>query len=277
MTTEIPISTSFDASGSSCGSVSPAFEEAGEFLADYTAWLWGSGSTCIRIEKNVGRMAKALGVTTQITLLPRHIELAVGAERNPCRAVIVRKTAACGISFDINARLSRLSWELADGKIDFHTAISRFNRIKTTAPTNRWQVLILASLANAAFCRLFGGDAAAMWVVFFATMAGFLLKQLMLASHRDVRFTFFCCAFVSATICVDARLFGWSATPDIAIATSVLYLIPGVPYLNSASDLIDRHYICAVGRFADACVLTACLSAGLAAALLLLGVTPLFN
>ena len=265
--------------GATCASPisSIAIEERDEFLADYTAWLWGSGSTCIRIEKNVGRMATALGVTAQITLLPRHIELAIGAEGNPCRAVIVRKTASCGISFDLNARLSRLSWELADGKVDFNTARARFNRIKTTSPTNRWEVLMLASLANAAFCRLFGGDAAAMWVVFFATMAGFLLKQLMLAAHRDVRLTVFCCAFVSATICVGARLFGWSSTPDIAIATSILYLIPGVPYLNSASDLIDRHYLCAVGRFADACVLTVCLSAGLAAALLLLGVNPLVN
>ncbi len=246
-------------------------DEVGEFLAEYTAWLWGSGSTAIRIEKNVGRMAKTFGCEMDVALLPRHIELAIGASLTGERTVIIRKMAACGISFDINTRLSRLSWEIADGKIGFEEASRRFERIKEVSPTNRWEVLMLASLANASFCRLFGGDLAAMCVVFAATCAGFYLKQIMLGNRADVRLTFFCCAFFSAAISVGAELFRWGGTPEIAIATSVLYLIPGVPYINAASDLIDRHYLCAFGRFCDACVLTACLSAGLASALLLLG------
>lgn len=250
----------------------PSERQIGEFLADYTAWLWGCASTCIRIEKNVSRMAKAFGVEAEVTLMPRHIQLALGDETSPCRMVIVRKTMKCGISFDINTRLSRLSWEVADGRIGFAGACARFEQIKQTRPTNPWEVLVLTSLANASFCRLFGGDATAMWVVFLATFAGFFLKQQMLRHHRDVRFTFFCCAFFSASICVGAQLFGWGSTPDIAIATGVLYLIPGVPYLNSASDLIDGRYLCAFGRFCDACVLTACLSAGLSAALVLFGI-----
>ena len=55
------------------------------------------------------------------------------------------------------------------------------------------------------------------------------------------------------------------------MATSVLYLIPGVPYINSASDLIDGHYLCSFSRFVDACVLTACLSIGLCAAIAIFG------
>ena len=228
-----------------------AVPEAGEFLAEYTAWLWGCGATAIRIEKNVWRMAEAFGLE---------------------RTVVIRKMAACGISFDINTRLSRLSWEVADRKIGFHEACRRFDLIKETKPTAWWETLLLASLANASFCRLFGGDAVAMAVVFTATLAGFYLKQIMLRNHADVRVTFFCCAFFSAAISVGAEIFKWGDTPDIAIATSVLYLIPGVPYINAASDLIDRHYLCAFGRFCDACVLTAALSAGLATALLLLGI-----
>lgn len=257
-----------------CGAAaeSAGMRDAGDFLADYTSWLWGCGATCIRIEKNVARMAGAFGMQAEVTLMPRHIQVAVGDAHTPCRMVVVRKTARCGISFDINTRLSALSWEVADGKLDFQGAVARFSRIRCTRPTNRWEVLVLTSLANASFCRLFGGDAAAMWVVFLATLAGFFLKQQMLGHHRDVRFTFFCCAFFSASICVGARLFGWGGTPDIAIATGVLYLIPGVPYLNSASDLIDGRYLCAFGRFCDACVLTACLSAGLAAALVIFGI-----
>ena len=36
--------------------------------------------------------------------------------------------------------------------------------------------LILISLANAAFCRLFGGDAGSVVCIFFATLVGYTLK-----------------------------------------------------------------------------------------------------
>ena len=34
------------------------------------------------------------------------------------------------------------------------------------------------------------------------------------------------------------------STPDIAIATSILYLVPGIPFLNGFSDMIAGHYTC---------------------------------
>ncbi len=66
-------------------------------------------------------------------------------------------------------------------------------------------------------------------------------------------------------------MFGWGTTPEIALGTSVLYLIPGVPYINAISDIIGRHYLCALSRFMDACVLTCCLSAGLCIGMFILG------
>lgn len=241
-----------------------------EFLTEYTAWLWGCGATCIRIEKNLARMSKAFGIEANVTVMPRHVELYASAEDTGA-SVVIRPAAKCGINFTINTRLSRLSWEVADGKINYDEAVGKFREIIAAPPTDKNEVLILASLANAAFCRLFGGDFMAIVVVFIATLAGFKLKQIMLANKRDVRLAFLCCAFFSASICAGAHIFHWGATPEIALGTSVLYLIPGVPYINSVSDLIACHYLCAFSRFVDALVLTACLSIGLCAGMFLLG------
>lgn len=93
----------------------------------------------------------------------------------------------------------------------------------------------------------------------------------MMADRRDIRLVFLCCAFFSAAICAGAHIFEWGSTPEIALGTSVLYLIPGVPYINSVSDLLACHYLCAFSRFVDALVLTACLSVGLCAGMYLLG------
>lgn len=246
--------------------------EIAAFLADYASLLSGCGATCIRTEKNTRRLAEAFGVEFDIAIMPAHVYVAVwrDGDRADSRTAM-RRTADRGINFNINARLSRLSWEVADNHIDFATAVDRFESIGKTRPTGRREVLLLTSLANASFCRLFGGDLMSMLIVFLSTLAGYRLKQIMLEDKRDVRLTFVCASFFSAALSAGGHIFDLGATPEIAVSTSVLYLIPGVPYINAVSDMIYRHYLCAFSRFLDAAILTACLSVGLCAGLLMLG------
>lgn len=147
-------------------------------------------------------------------------------------------------------------------------------RIVTTPRTSRMLVLVLASAANASFCRLFGGDVVAMAIVFIATMAGMRLKQILCDAKCDVRVAVLCAAFFSSSLSACDHIFGLGGTPQIAVATSVLYLIPGVPYINAVSDVIDRHYLSAISRLTDAVVLTLCLSLGLCLSVFLLGLEP---
>lgn len=241
------------------------------FLAEYAALLLGCGSTCIRIEKNTKRIAEAFGVNLDIFIMPAHVSVSVWSSDRKGAVMAQRKTASCGISFDLNTRLSQLSWEIADYNLDLPTAVAHFESIKATKPTGKWEVLILTSLANSAFCRLFGGDWFAMLIVLVSTLAGYRLKQIMLEDGCDIRLTFLCASFFSASISAGGHIFNIGTTPELAIGTSVLYLIPGVPYINSVSDMIYRHYLCAFSRFLDAAVLTACLSAGLCVGMLILG------
>lgn len=243
----------------------------GAFLAEYAAWLIGCGATCIRVDKNCRRMAASWGLGVDLTVMPAHINVSVWGADPVDAVVVVRRAVACGISFNINAKLSRLSWEVADDGLGFDETRARFDDIVKTRPTDAREVLLLASLANASFCRLFGGDLAAMIIVFVSTLAGYRLKQVMLRAGRDVRITFLCASFFSASLSAAGYVFGLGATPDIAVGTSVLYLIPGVPYINSVSDMLDRHYLSAFSRLIDALVLTVCLSVGLCAGLLILG------
>ena len=241
------------------------------FLAEYAALLLGCGSTCIRIEKNTKRIAEAFEVNLDIFIMPAHVSVSVWSSDRKGAVMAQRKTASCGISFDLNTRLSQLSWEIADHNLDFPTAVAHFESIKATKPTGKWEVLILTSLANSAFCRLFGGDWFAMLIVLVSTLAGYRLKQILLEDGCDIRLTFLCASFFSASISAGGHIFNIGTTPELAIGTSVLYLIPGVPYINSVSDMIYRHYLCAFSRFLDAAVLTACLSAGLCVGMLILG------
>ncbi|MDD4514180.1 threonine/serine exporter family protein [Massilibacteroides sp.] len=240
------------------------------FLSDYAARLLGCGATCIRIEKNVRRMSKAFSMDVEMTIMPSHIHLSVWDKAHTESFTNIKRIHKGGISFNINTLLSKLSWEVADGKVNFQDALRLFKKITDTPPSNQRLVLFLASLANAAFCRLFGGDPIAMLIVFIATLVGYRVKQIMLEDGADVRFVFLCAAFFSSVIAASGHLFGLGETPEIALGASVLYLIPGIPYINSVSDMLDGHYICSFSRFMDAAILTACLSIGMCGGLLLM-------
>ncbi|MDE6158474.1 MAG: threonine/serine exporter family protein [Muribaculaceae bacterium] len=253
-----------------CDTALPDARRICTFLSEYTASLAGCGATCIRIEKNVERIAAAYGMSVEIAVMPRHIHLSVWSD---CRSEVVTAISspkAMPVSFSVNTGLSRLSWDIADGRTSFDEACARLDAIAASDSQNKWFVLLAVSLANASFCRLFGGDPQAMAVVGVATAAGYWLKGEMLGRHFDLRLTVFVCAFVSAVVSAAAMLFSLGNTPLTAIGTSVLYLVPGIPFLNSFSDLVYRHYICSVSRFIDAAVTTCCLSAGLCAAMLLM-------
>lgn len=259
------------------GVMVPSASDVASFLAEYAAALLGCGATCTRIEMNVGRIGAAYGYDADVTMLPSHVEVAVTpaggmSPATRCGDVAVRRIRGGAIRFSVNASLSRLSWDIADNGISLDDAWRRFGAIVSRPAMSPRAVLLLTSCANASFCRLFGGDAAAVAVVFVATLIGFRIRQLMLSAGCDVRLTFTVAAFVSATLSAADSIFGLGSTPQVAVATSVLYLVPGVPYINVVSDLTGHHYLCAYSRLVDAVILTVCLSLGLSAGIGILGI-----
>lgn len=235
------------------------------FLGAYASAMLGSGATCTRIEKNSARIAARSGLRAELFIMPRHVHVCVRRPGSEHVAEELVPIAPGGVNFNINARLSRLSWDYADSGMTLPQA-SRLMHSLLHCPgvANRW-LAPLVGLAGASFCRIFGGDAVAMAIVFFATALGVALKQLLLRRHWDTRVVFILCAFVSSLIGAADSLLGLGATPAVTVGTSILYLVPGIPFINSFSDMLAGHYICAFGRLMDAVVLTACLSLGLCA------------
>ena len=59
------------------------------------------------------------------------------------------------------------------------------------------------------------------------------------------------------------------ATSDVALATSVLFLIPGVPLINGFIDIIEGHILTGISRLTAAIMLIACIAIGLSATLMM--------
>lgn len=240
-----------------------------DFFAQYAARMLGCGATCIRTSKNLHRMGLSVGVHVDMITLSHHVTVVCTDSATGLYCQHTRHIAKTGVSFAINTRLSELSWKMAEHKIDIEQAQQIFYRVVKHKKVSEWRIMWLVVAANASFCYLFGGDPGAMAIVAIATLAGYVVKLLTLARHWEAKIIWLICSFISALIAAGLTYLPITSTPDWAIAASVLYLIPGIPYINAISDCIDAHYISAIGRFIHACALTICIAIGLTAGLVL--------
>lgn len=240
------------------------------FFSLYASTMLGCGATCTRICKNMNRMAATINSTLDLVILPSHVAVTLTDKTTGNTCHHTREIAHIPVSFELNTRLSRLSWKVAEGRFDIPKAMKAFNRILSTHSFNPTMMAVLVALANTSFCRLFGGDLVAMGIVALATLAGFTLKVFLMKRRCDIRLVMILSAWVAALIASAGYKLGITATPDVALATSVLFLIPGIPYINGVADMLSGHYLCSFARFMNAFLLTACIALGLTAAFLLM-------
>ena len=123
--------------------------------------------------------------------------------------------------------------------------------------------LFLVGFANASFCALFGGDWTARLIVFSATLIGFYVKQIMQKKKINHYLVFIVSAFIASMVASSALTLE-------TIATSVLYLVPGVPLLNGVIDIVEGHVLTGCTRLIQALLLVLCISVGLSCTLMLI-------
>jgi uncharacterized membrane protein YjjP (DUF1212 family) len=250
-------------------------KELSKFLSDYSTSLMAVGVQTSRIVRNTSRIAESYGFYVDMTIFQKTIIMTLRDADNSHSYSTVNKIKPLGLNFAINSKLSTLSWEAYDEHIPLEELKARYHEIINKPRESKWLVLFLVACANASFCRLFQGDPTSMGIVFVATLAGFFIRQSLMEKHWNHLAIFIISSFIASLIGSTGYLFHWGSTPDMALGTSVLYLIPGVPLINSIMDVIDGHVLAGTSRLINACLLIICIAIGLSITLLITGISTL--
>ena len=226
----------------------------GKFIAEYSAHLMGAGVHTSRVVRNTKRIGEAFGLDVKLSVFHRNIILTIiDKETNEaCNEVI--DIPAHPISFEHNSELSALSWEAVDNHLSLEELKDKYKKI------------ISAPRIHSLFV-LFGGDLISMGIVFSATITGFYLKQQMQAKKINHYVVFIVSAFV-ASLCASTALI-FDTTSEIAMATSVLYLVPGVPLINGVIDIVEGYVLTGFARLTEASLLIVSIAIGLSFTLLM--------
>ena len=261
-------------------------EQLLDFLLRFATMQTSVGVQTSRIVVNTTRIAHAYGYELTIMMFQRNITMtlmpASGNTSPTCpNTSCVHPTTGMmrhrhrPLNFFLNAELSRLSWYTYDNHPSLNELEERFQTIIDTKPVNRWLILFLISLANMAFCLLFGGDLGSAGFVFLGTLCGFFVRQELNARHAYPYLVVCVSAFVASFVVGLGAKFGLETYPEIALGTSVLYLIPGVPFINGVMDLLDGFMLNGVSRLMTAVMIVISITVGLSCTLMMLDLSLL--
>lgn len=238
-----------------------------DFVSEYATYMLGSGVHTSRVVRCSQRIGVSQGVDVQFSTVQKSTILSVRDEES--REVITRVVPipALPISFQRNADLGALSWDALDENISLAEIQRRYRTLIAKAPIKPFLVLVTVGFANASFCRLFGGDWMAMGIVFVSTLVGFAAKLRMQAQGLNHFLIFIITAFI-ASLCASVSLF-FDCSSETALATSVLFLVPGVPMINGVIDIVEGHILIGYSRLVNALLLIICIAIGLSTTLLI--------
>ena len=100
-----------------------------------------------------------------------------------------------------------------------------------------------------------------------------MMVRLFLASrHFNLLVNFSITAFIITVVAQAGYMWPITHTPQVAMAASVLMLVPGFPLINAISDMVKGHMNVGISRWGHATLLTLASVIGITIAMQLGGI-----
>lgn len=250
-----------------------------DFLLDVATLLISSGAHCGRINRNVNRMAKAWDVKVEIYFSFSGILITACYNNNPDYKITnYKQSPTYGVNFNTINEVSQLSWLVDSDKISVSDAKEVLEHIKSIPGYSKTSTLFGVGLSCACLCLVAGGDLRDAAIVLVATICGLMVKLYTHKKGYNAMISIVLAAFVTTVVTsldminLLEPVWGKAAAPDRAMATAVLYLIPGVPLTNFVIDLIEGYIPTAISRGAFGSFILLCIAVGMSLSIFMFGI-----
>ncbi|WP_221774406.1 threonine/serine exporter family protein [Puniceicoccus vermicola] len=174
----------------------------------------------------------------------------------------VRRNVDRGINMRAVTEVQRIMLKAEEGLLDVD-GVSRELEGISQDRYNRWVVAVMIGLSCACFARLAGADIPASGLTFVASFVAMTTRHQLAHLHFNPLVNFAIAAFVATSIAAQGLILGFVGTPKIAMAASVLLLVPGFPLINSVSDMVKGYVNTGIARGVMAGLLCAASCAGI--------------
>ena len=236
--------------------------EAGNVLLHVGAALMSSGASTHRTRLTLERLASGLGFKIELLITQRALMVTIIDKDQEHFFSRLKRTSPHRINFKIVSGISRMSWKVFDGNWTLNEVAVELRRLKKLPYYPLWLVLTMVGLAGAAFCHIFGGGFVDMTVAFTATFAGLFTRHWTVKKKFNPYVCGYFAALIASLIAGLAEFFNVGSNPAAAFSTSVLFLVPGVPLINSVTDMMDGNIQNGIVRMVNGLIIALAIAMG---------------
>lgn len=246
---------------------------AADLLLEIGSVLMMSGAHSGRIRRNIDRVAEAWGYHVELFLTFTGVMVSIREIGDSARRVgRFHRVGLPAVHFGVVTAVSLLTWRVVEDHLTIDDVEKQLAEIRAIPHHPRSWVLGGAGIACACLCLLAGGDLVNAAITLVATVTGLWLRQETLKRRFNPMIAIIVASLVTTLIAGIAVVQHLGIAPEKGLATSVLYLIPGVPLINCVIDLIEGHIPTAIARGVFGGFVLLCIAAGMSAGITLLGI-----
>lgn len=212
--------------------------------------LMQSGADSNRLERNLRRVTQFMGI--KLEKMHMHITyttLMITVSEGKKSFTKSQKCTRHAVNMTVISAISRLSVKVTREAYTINEYRSEIERIsKITHHYSRWFTIVAIGFGCGAFCQLLGGDWASSGFAVVASATALFVRQELFKRKINLYMTVAASAFTATLISGLLAYTRWSIDPHFALLSSVLFLIPGVPLINSLDDMVDGYTMVGLTR-----------------------------
>lgn len=232
-------------------------------LLEISSLLMVSGANTNRVNLSINRFATALNFKASSLISHKTIIMTLLDEETNKSCTRVQNIPPYIINFSIISAISKASWHALTENWTLEQIFDEIEKIKKIKRYPRIVILIAVSLAGAGFCNIFKGDYLNMLVSFVSTFFGLFIFQQTHQLKYNLYIRIFLGSLIASVTASLGILYHIGTHPQAALATSILFLVPGVALINSFSDLLDNNILNGVVRFTTGLMTVLAMAIGL--------------
>jgi uncharacterized membrane protein YjjP (DUF1212 family) len=244
-----------------------------DLILDIGTYLLASGAHCGRLNSNLGRLASTWEFDINMSPTFNGLLVTVRDMNDPSNSVTCYKNSPPhSVHLAVLTEVSHLSWKVQEENLSITEVEKEFAGIKEKPNYKDIVVAVAVGLSCAGLCLFSMGDEKNAAIAFCAAFIGFMVKCLFAKKKFNPMICISIAAFVTTLITGLGRIYGIGEHPEAAMATAVLYLIPGVPLINCVIDLIEGYLPSAINRALFGGFILLCIAAGMTLCITLMGI-----
>ena len=252
--------------------------------------LMESAADTSRIMRNMKRTAAYLGLPDEhLNINIAHDMLMVNLSDEEHSFSKFQRCEKHGINMTAISAVSKLSWRAIREDYSLERYEEELEKIRTRKRNySPWQVAIGAGFACGGFCIQFGCDWPAFFYASAAAILGFRLRATLNELGSNPYVNIAAAAFVST---LSAWVFAFISSPEVGgllpeplyallrsdtpwhpLMACALFIVPGVPLINSVSDMLDGYTQIGLVRAVNTLLIVAAMAFGIALAIQVCGI-----